>query len=177
MNYAARIAAIHASLGMVPDYAERRGLVLLAEAEAAELEEIATTGDARAIRLQRPAAEAWRAMQAAAGIAGVELVAVSGFRSVERQVELVRRKLDAGVPLEAALRLLAAPGYSEHHTGRAVDITTPGETPLEESFEGTNAFTWLARHAGGFGFHLSFPRGNTAGIAYEPWHWCWSRPG
>ncbi|HZX89661.1 MAG TPA: D-alanyl-D-alanine carboxypeptidase family protein, partial [Rudaea sp.] len=24
-----------------------------------------------------------------------------------------------------------------------------------------------------YNFHLSFPRGNAHGIAYEPWHWCW----
>ncbi|HEX7650108.1 MAG TPA: D-alanyl-D-alanine carboxypeptidase family protein, partial [Noviherbaspirillum sp.] len=27
--------------------------------------------------------------------------------------------------------------------------------------------------AGRFGFTLSYPRGNTYGFIYEPWHWCY----
>ena len=37
----------------------------------------------------------------------------------------------------------------------------------------TDGITPQAR-AGDFGFALSYPRGNRHGIAYEPWHWCWS---
>lgn len=174
-NYSARIAAIHASLGIPVHDAERRGLVLQYEAHESRLVKIATTADGREIKLLEPAAASWHAMRTAAAAEGVELVPVSGFRSVARQEELVRRKLTAGVTIDAALHVLAAPGFSEHHTGRAVDLAAPGEPPLEESFERTGAFTWLARHAGGFGFRMSFPKGNAAGIAYEPWHWRWER--
>src|SRR5690606_38685754 len=65
----------------------------------------------------------------------------------------------------------AAPGYSEHHGGDALDIGTTGESPAEESFEHTAAFAWLQAHAGRFGFALSYPRDNPHGITYEPWHW------
>ena len=76
----------------------------------------------------------------------------------------------------------APPGCSEHHTGRAVDIGTPHCKVLDEEFEQTEAFDWLVRFAGKFGFRLSYPRGNSCGYAYEPWHWCFvrdfpSRPG
>ena len=71
------------------------------------------------------------------------------------------------------LRVSAAPGYSEHHSGRALDITTPGYAALEEEFELSPAFAWLKKHAKTFRFRLSYPRRNTHGIAYEPWHWCW----
>ncbi|MFX5776691.1 D-alanyl-D-alanine carboxypeptidase family protein, partial [Acinetobacter baumannii] len=50
----------------------------------------------------------------------------------------------------------AAPGFSEHHSGHALDIGTPGDAPAEESFETTDAFAWLQAHAGGHGFHLSY---------------------
>src|SRR3546814_7815007 len=69
----------------------------------------------------------------------------------------------------------AAPGYSGHHSGLALDIGTPGEPPAEESFEGTPAFDWLGRHAGQHGFTMSYPRANPHGIVYEPWHWRFSR--
>jgi D-alanyl-D-alanine carboxypeptidase len=44
---------------------------------------------------------------------------------------------------------------------------------LTAAFARTREFRWLKRHATQFGFHLSYPRGNQQGIAYEPWHWCW----
>ena len=74
--------------------------------------------------------------------------------------------------MEQILRVSAAPGYSEHHSGRAVDVTTPGCAPLTGEFESTAAFAWLAAHARDFGFVLTYPRDNRYGVIYEPWHWC-----
>ena len=75
--------------------------------------------------------------------------------------------------IEDILRVNTAPGYSEHHTGRAVDIATPGSRPLTEEFEDTDAFRWLTARAVEFGFSMTYPRDNPWGIAYEPWHWAW----
>jgi D-alanyl-D-alanine carboxypeptidase len=69
------------------------------------------------------------------------------------------------------LKINAAPGYSEHHTGRALDLTTADSPPLEVGFETTQAYAWLVEHAGEHGFRLSYPRDNPHGINYEPWHW------
>lgn len=49
--------------------------------------------------------------------------------------------------MDEILRTSAAPGYSEHHTGRCVDFTTPGCTAPEEAFERSSAFRWLQRNA------------------------------
>ena len=68
----------------------------------------------------------------------------------------------------------AAPGFSEHHSGLALDIGTQDEPPAEESFERTAAFAWLRDHAGEHGFVMSYPRDNPHGIVYEPWHWRFS---
>jgi D-alanyl-D-alanine carboxypeptidase len=113
-------------------------------------------------------------MRNAAREAGVELQAVSAFRSAKYQMEILQKKLDRGVPVQDILKVSAAPGYSEHHGGRALDITTPGFPHLEEEFESSAAFVWLLKHAPAFGFRLSFPRGNRHGLAYEPWHWCFT---
>jgi D-alanyl-D-alanine carboxypeptidase len=110
-------------------------------------------------------------MRDAARADGVELLLVSAYRSVVYQTVLVQRKLARGLTLDEILRVNAAPGYSEHHSGRALDVTTPGSPPAEESFEATPAFAWLMRRASEFGFRLSYPRGNPHGILYEPWHW------
>ena len=95
------------------------------------------------------------------------------FRSIDRQTEIVREKLARGISLATILSASAPPGYSEHHTGRAVDITTDGVAPFELEFADTPAFRWLSRNAARFGFVLSFPPGNRYGYQYEPWHWCY----
>jgi len=118
--------------------------------------------------LEPHAARAWQSMHAEATAAEIVLVVVSAFRSVARQEELRR-----GLSWEQILKVSAYPGFSEHHTGRAVDIGTPVCPALTESFENTDAFRWLARNASRFGFALTYPRGNPHGVAYEPWHWMW----
>jgi D-alanyl-D-alanine carboxypeptidase len=89
----------------------------------------------------------------------------------------VRAKLARGQSLDEILRVSAPPGYSEHHSGRALDVTTDGARPLELEFEHTAAFQWLERNAGRFGFHMSYPRQNRYGYMYEPWHWCFRGEG
>jgi len=141
------------------------------QAEARELVSVGANPDGREVLLCPAAAEAWARMRDAAAASGVALVAISGFRSAGRQAEIIRAKLEAGETIETILRIMAAPGYSEHHTGRAIDIGIPGAPPLTGDFEFTAAFLWLRAHAHLHGFHLSYPRGNAHGIAYEPWHW------
>jgi D-alanyl-D-alanine carboxypeptidase len=111
-------------------------------------------------------------MKAAALDDGETLFIVSAFRSVARQAEIVRGKLRSGASIEEILAVCAPPGYSEHHTGRAVDLSTPGVRPLEIEFADSSAFRWLRRNAGRFAFELSYPKKNPYGYQYEPWHWC-----
>lgn len=132
--------------------------------------------DGRGLRLTPRAALAWRRMRDAAMADGITLLPLSAYRSVARQTLIIRRKLARGQRLADILRVSAVPGCSEHHTGRALDLGTPGHLQLEATFARTPAFRWLRQHAPRFGFHLSYPRGNAQGIAYEPWHWCWQPP-
>ena len=150
-------------------YAERTGLTLVAEPAA-----LAFAGRDRYRRplwLTRSAGRGWQAMRAAAACDGVVLEAISGYRSHDYQLGIFERKRARGQSVEEILHVNAAPGYSEHHSGRALDIGTPGEPPAEESFEHTTAFAWLTSHASDFGFVMSYPRANPHGIVYEPWHW------
>ncbi len=142
-------------------------------APAHQLTLVQTDADGREHHLLPAAAQAWQDMKAAAQAEGIVLEIVSAFRDLERQTEIIRAKQARGMAIETILTLSAAPGYSEHHTGRAIDINTPGCLPTEEEFERTEAFAWLSRHAGRFGFSLSYPRGNPHGFIYEPWHWCY----
>ncbi|MBN8502122.1 MAG: D-alanyl-D-alanine carboxypeptidase family protein, partial [Sphingomonadales bacterium] len=116
---------------------------------------------------------AWKMMKQAAATEGIEVFIISAHRSIERQAAIVRRKLDAGEALTSILQVCAPPGYSEHHSGRAVDIGTPEAQSLTVDFESTPAFAWLMANASGYGFRLSYPISNPQGYIYEPWHWCW----
>jgi zinc D-Ala-D-Ala carboxypeptidase len=170
--YARRIAALHEQLGIPADYSLRR--LLDVQPEATELETVGRSGSSNDCLLVPRAARAWREMQICAQHeAEITLLPLSGFRSVDRQVEIIRGKLALGETIDEILRVIAAPGYSEHHTGRAVDVGAPEVLPLEEAFADTRAYAWLERHAERFGFHLSYPRENAHGLIFEPWHWCW----
>ena len=118
-------------------------------------------------------AQAWSEMKAAAARDHIVLLVVSAFRSVAYQRQIIERKLAAGQTMNQILRVSAAPGFSEHHTGRAIDFATPNVQPLTEAFEHTAAFAWLNGHAEQFGFLMTYPRGNPLGVVFEPWHWAW----
>ena len=153
-------------------YAQDSGLAL--EAEPCVLHFAGRDRFGRPLWLRRGAAQGWRRMRVHAARDGVPLDAISGFRSHAYQLGIFERKLARGLSVAGILKVNAAPGFSEHHSGHALDIGTPGDAPAEESFEATEAFAWLQAHAGSHGFSLSYPRDNPHGIVYEPWHWCWN---
>jgi len=167
--YAERIAQHLQELGITPSYAADRGLPLCEEPAEVVLVGLDIFGRAR--HLEPATARKWSEMRDAARADGLDLLLISAFRSVDYQRAIFDRKLSQGVPIEEILRVNAAPGFSEHHTGRAVDIATRGCPPLTEAFETTEAFGWLTVNAGRFNFALSYPRDNPFGIVYEPWHW------
>jgi D-alanyl-D-alanine carboxypeptidase len=140
--------------------------------EARQLVAIGQDAFGRELRLTAEAASVWSALRQVAEQDGVRLLPLSGFRSIERQTEIIRNKLSAGQTRDAILRVNAYPGFSERHTGRALDLGSPDCLHFSEVFAATREFAWLDAHAARFGFSLSYPRGNSHGIAYEPWHWC-----
>ena len=174
LSYQERIHQELDKLGISLEVIAAKRLPVYAEAEELTIAE--TDAQGREYQMTPATAQAWQAMKAAAATDGVVLEVVSAFRSIERQIEIIQYKLDRYMPMEKILTLSAPPGYSEHHTGRAIDINTPGCMATEEEFQDTEAFRWLSVHAGRFGFTLSYPRDNNLGFIYEPWHWCF-QPG
>ena len=172
---ASQVEARLESLGLDPDdYAARTGLALIAE--PAWLVFAGHDRYRRPLWLDGPTARAWRMLRDAAARDDVVLEAVSGYRSHAYQLGIFERKLARGLSRDEILIVNAAPGYSEHHAGSALDISAPGEPAAEESFERTVAFDWLRRNAGAHGFTMSYPRDNPHGIVYEPWHWRFGPP-
>ncbi len=128
----------------------------------------------RAVRLRQAAAKSYLRMSEAAQAAGIRLVPISGFRSIAEQEFLFFQVAQSrALRPEKRAAVSAPPGYSEHHTGYAIDIGDAQfpQWDTQEAFETTPAFRWLEKNAARFGFELSFPRNNPQGVSYEPWHW------
>jgi D-alanyl-D-alanine carboxypeptidase len=163
-----QVVEILRELGLEEVYARRKPI-----REASELVSVGLDIHGREQRLAPDAARAWQGMKLAAEGAGITLQLVSAFRSIDYQHQIIKRKLADGQRMEEILRVSAVPGYSEHHSGNAVDLTTTGSKPLTEEFETTPAFGWLVKNAARFTFTMSYPHGNKTGVVYEPWHWAY----
>ena len=169
-SYIELLQKLHASLGIPKEYLEQCNQSLCFQPN--ELVETEPDYYGRPQRLTQKTFNAWSRMKESAANDNVVFFLVSAFRDPQYQHDLIARKIEKGILLQEILRVNAAPGFSEHHTGRAVDIGTQDCEVLEEVFEKTAAFKWLQGNAAKFGFSMSYPRDNTAGFAYEPWHWC-----
>ncbi|WP_319421214.1 M15 family metallopeptidase [Pleurocapsa sp. FMAR1] len=140
---------------------------------APESELVPITVDDR-LKLRPAAAKKFQQMQAAAKADGVNLAAISAFRSTKDQEKLFFKvKEQKAQNATTRAEVSAPPGYSEHHTGYALDIgdANAPATNVEETFANTAAFRWLKQNALKYSFELSFPPNNPQGVNYEPWHW------
>jgi zinc D-Ala-D-Ala carboxypeptidase len=140
---------------------------------AAESELTPVTADG-SLKMRSAAASKFQQMQAAARADGVTLTLLSAFRDVKTQEQLffgVKEQRVQNATKRAEVS--APPGYSEHHTGYAVDLGD-AQAPainLELDFAQTAAFRWLKQNALKYSFEMSFPPDNIQGVSYEPWHW------
>ncbi|MED1563765.1 hypothetical protein AJ85_18280 [Alkalihalobacillus alcalophilus ATCC 27647 = CGMCC 1.3604] len=120
--------------------------------------------------LREEAAFALEELFTAAEEAGIELFAISGYRSYERQEVLYDNALtNHGADQE----VVAMPGQSEHQTGLAMDVSSRSNGfALSAAFEETDEGQWLAEHAHEYGFIIRYPKGKEeiTGYDFEPWH-------
>lgn len=122
--------------------------------------------------LRKEAAEALEKLFRLAKDNGIELYGVSGYRSRATQVGIYNNNVDIQ-GREAADRVSARPGYSEHQTGLAIDVSSKtAKLGLEEVFGATKEGRWLSEHAHEAGFIIRYPKGKEGltGYSYEPWH-------
>lgn len=103
---------------------------------------------------------------------GIILYAVSGFRSYSTQERIFNNKVNK-VGIEAANKVVAYPGQSEHQTGLAMDVSSKSAGfSLEENFGQTVEGKWLKDNAHRFGFIIRYPKDKVdiTKYNYEPWH-------
>ncbi|RYZ93295.1 MAG: D-alanyl-D-alanine carboxypeptidase family protein [Proteobacteria bacterium] len=161
--YYARLRITDADLDEYP-------LPFCEQAKLDELEVVDLDFAGRPFVLTSRAAEAWRNLVAAASFDDVRIMPASGFRSYLYQQKLIEKRLAEGEALDGVLMSNVLPGFSEHHTGQAVDICSE---PMvgEDRFQETDAFAWMTANGHSFGFTLSYPANNGQGLIFEPWHW------
>ncbi len=102
----------------------------------------------------------------------INLVAISGYRSYERQ-EVIYNNNVKEYGIEYANIVSAKPGTSEHQTGLAMDISCESiDYQLIEKFENTKEGKWLQDNCYKYGFIIRYPKGKEqiTGYIYEPWH-------
>ena len=101
---------------------------------------------------------------------GLTIIANSTYRSYEDQEIVYHQKIDQ-LGQEGADLIATKPGFSEHQTALAVDVSTPGYTTT--TFETSEEYAWLQENAHKYGFILRYPKGkkHITGIEYESWHY------
>jgi D-alanyl-D-alanine carboxypeptidase len=104
---------------------------------------------------------------------GNKMQVQSAYRSYDVQVS-VYGGYAASEGVEGADTHSARPGYSEHQSGLALDISAlPAECTLNACFADTDQGKWLAKNAWQYGFILRYPKDLTkiTGYTFEPWHY------
>lgn len=121
--------------------------------------------------MRRDAAVALEQLFKAAKKEGINLVAISGYRSYDYQETVYSNEVNSVGEIQAN-RYVAKPGQSEHQTGLVMDVLSDEYMSLDEGFENTAAFKWLDKNMSKFGFILRFPKGQEriTGYGYEAWH-------
>lgn len=117
------------------------------------------------------AAAALEDMFAGAKEEGINLAIVSGYRSYSKQSSIYARK-KATQGQEAADRVSARPGTSEHQLGMAMDLAKKGSSQLNTGFGKTKEGQWVSANAHKYGFIVRYPQEyeDVTGYMYEPWH-------
>lgn len=126
-----------------------------------------TVNDGKQYLLSAGAYESYVKMSNAAKKEGLSMRVVSAYRTEDFQRNLYNNRL-ATTGKANADNYTARPGFSEHQTGLAVDISSTKGT-----FEYTSEFKWLQKHAHEYGYILRYPKGKEwiTGYSYEPWHY------
>lgn len=112
----------------------------------------------------------------AAAAAGVPLSLTSAYRSYSNQVVTYNNWVAVNGSTAAADTVSARPGYSEHQTGFAFDLSAGGCSL--ECFAGSAQYVWMQTNAATYGFVERYPQGleSITGYSPEAWHWRYVGP-
>ncbi len=133
------------------------------------------SGTANKYKMTYTAAMAFEALVKEAAANGINIFAVSGYRSYSTQDSTfnsyVNKHINEGMTYEQAFAEASTysqiAGASEHQTGLTMDVNR-----LEQDFGDTKEGKWLAENSWKFGFIIRYPedKEDITKIDYEPWH-------
>lgn len=114
------------------------------------------------------------ALARAARRAGAAVAIRSAYRSYATQ-EAVFQQQVREIGYDAALRVSARPGHSEHQLGTTIDFRSANSTKAPWAYRDwgeTKPGRWMIANAWQYGFVMSYPKGKKGEscYAYEPWH-------
>ena len=101
----------------------------------------------------------------------------SSYRSLEEQQRILDDTIrESGI--EHASKYVAPVGYSEHHTGLAIDLALVvdgkkiADDGTNDLFDYDDIYREIHKYLQDFGFILRYPEGKESitGYNYEPWH-------
>ncbi len=101
------------------------------------------------------------------------VMVASGYRSKQLQEELYAEEQQKDDTEEADGELVAVPGYSEHQTGYAVDLSISlGEGSYVE-YTNNDDYQWMLDNCSKYGYILRYPpdKIDITEIAHETWHY------
>lgn len=126
------------------------------------------------IRLTPIALEAFNAMTEAfyTETGSDDMMIVSGYRNVQSQRDIYNDRV-ATQGEELAALYVATPGYSEHHTGLAMDLSFYTDSGASVSIEEYEHGSWIDENCAAYGFVLRYPsdKVDITKIGYEFWHY------
>ncbi len=101
----------------------------------------------------------------------IKIIINSSYRNYQEQ-EQTYQELKATYGSKKADEQAARPGHSEHESGLAIDVFTPGNTTTV-NFKESEAYQWLKNHAHEYGFIERYPEDKEylTGYRFESWHW------
>lgn len=120
--------------------------------------------------MRSEAAAALGSMLQAATAAGYSVTPASGYRSYDTQVSVYNAEVKSYGQATADSES-ARPGYSEHQTGWAMDLSSGG-CSITDCFGTTPGGKWIIANAYKYGFFQRYPAADTAITGYrdETWH-------
>ena len=131
--------------------------------------------DDEIFQVEEQTAAQFRKLQNETAQKGIEILLSSAYRSVEKQ-QAIKEELTAEYGEEYGKQFVAAPGYSEHHTGLALDFVAKidGKWLIEnkEIFDRAEELQPVYDILPRYGFILRYLKGKEeiTGYPAEPWH-------
>lgn len=101
-----------------------------------------------------------------------DMILTSGYRTIEEQEEALQEKIEL-YGEEEALKWAMLPGYSEHHTGYAVDMSIYTDQGNYIKYKGQDEYGWINQNCHKYGLIRRYAgdKKDITGVSNEEWHY------